>query len=208
MTMRKYWGDGTPYYTQRNNLFKPDRACGRTSLANAFDALDISFPPCNGQPEDALGKFIQTDPECIALYMTKPKKDREKNPIEEYQDILALGANRWAGVQACTFDEHAPLIKIFNHLQYKGVAVVTGAFPAANLKGYLSHSVFLRGVEWEGEGPDALVKGWTINDPWGDFRTLYRTIKGENIPLTHEQFMRFLYKQNEIQKWCIFIAKP
>jgi hypothetical protein len=204
--MNKLWGEGTPYYTQRNNLFKRDRACGRTSLANAFDALDIPFPPCNGQPEDALGNFIQTDPECQKLYMTKSEKDRKINPIEEWQDILTLGANRWAGVNACTFDEHAPLVKIFNHLQEKGVAVVTGAFPSAN--GTLSHSVFLRGVEWEGEGHDSIIKGWTINDPWGDFRTLYRVINGDKIPLTHEQFMRFLYKQNEIQKWCIFISKP
>jgi hypothetical protein len=183
---------------------KSARACGRTALANGLDAAGYIFPAHQGQAEDALFDFIQTDPECRALYMAKPAAARKDNPIEEWQDILALGANRWLGKNACVFFEHASVQKVFDHVTKKGPCVVTGAFPT--LLGTLSHSVVILGVEWV-EALRRIISHWFINDPWGDHRTFYRAIRGKHVLLTHEEYLRILYANNSEYKWCIAISK-
>ena len=205
--MKTLWGEKTPYHSQRNNLESPNTACGVTSAINCLVSLGYSLPVGVGQAEDRLFRFLSADPDCRALYLSKPARAREANPIHEWQDIIALAVSRWIGRPIARFWEKAPTQAVLDHVLERGCCVVTGAFPGPGAK-ILSHSVALVGASCGDDGKAASVDGWTIKDPWGDHRTLYRDIRGNLIPLKPEEFTRILYAQDKDEKWCIFIDKP
>ena len=202
--MKVLWGEDATYYTQRNNIHVPGRACGVTSVVNTLAALGYDMPKGKGQPEDRLYEFIAADPECLAMFSTKPKKSTA--PINEWQDILALGANRWMNKCIFAFNEFANEQGIMTHIMKGGAAIVTGEFPAPEGK-TLHHTVALIGVEWEGDPLGANITKWWMRDSWGDHTTLYRTIDGKLVALQPKEFAQLLKTVNVDKKWCIYVNK-
>jgi hypothetical protein len=199
-------GEYSPYYSQDNNKRRPMRACGRTSAINALAALGVPFPESDYQPEDDLDLFIENDPKCQALYATKPADMRAKNPISEWQDILALGVNRWIGKTVAHFNEYASTQSVIDHIVKKGVCLVTGFFPAEHGK-VLEHTVALIGLEYDVSPTPYNVFRYWIRDPHGDHRTLYKNKNGAHVDFMPLEFKSILKAPNTDRKWCIFIEK-
>jgi hypothetical protein len=198
-------GESATYYTQRNNLRIPGKACGVTSIVNALAAIGAKLPDGEGQPEDRLYDFILADAECRKLFATKPSKN--PSPINEWQDILALGASRWLWLPgALSFNETATAQGMLDRIIRGGACCVTGAFPAPDGKVF-HHTVALIGAEYEGAPLAANVRRWVIRDSWGDHRTLYRVVDGALVDLTPDEFRDILNTGKTDRKWCIYVCK-
>ena len=86
---------GKPYYSQRNNVLKPEGACNVTAMVSALSAAGWPVEKFSDekytQPEDALMHFILADPII----------DREWHRIDppsryapnEWHLLLAMGTN-------------------------------------------------------------------------------------------------------------------
>jgi hypothetical protein len=199
-------GEGAPYYSQRNNVIDPGTSCGTTAAINALAALGYQFPSGVGQPEDRLIKFIRSDSVCLERY--NELDPRHQYPVNQWQEILAIGISRWIGIpDLAHFSEYATTKQIFDHVVSGGAVLVTGAFPAGNGK-TLHHTVALIGVEVDGGRGLEDVARWFIRDPWGDHRTLYRDVNGSLVDLLPEEFAGILKTTGANLKWAVFIQPP
>ena len=199
--MRVINGEAATYYTQRNNKVSPARACGVTSAVNAVVALGYPMPAGEGQPEDRLMEFIRADPICLEMFGKKNKA----SPINEWQDILAVGLSRWMGVpDLAMFNERATEEELFHWIKNGGAALITGEFPTMS-GATLHHTVALIGLETFGGDDFKALLRWYIRDSWGDHRTLYSSQDGRLIDLRRDEFLDRLKKTKGPNKWAILI---
>lgn len=201
--MKIIHGETATYYAQWNNKESPDRACGVTSAINAVVALGHRLPACEGQPEDALMRFIRADPVCIRMY--EDDQRRKTAPINEWQDILAAGLSRWMRLpELAWFVERATAAQIFAHVKHGGAGLVTGEFPSYTGRMW-HHTIALIGLETVGGDDLASLIRWYVRDSQGDHRTLYSSKAGNLIDLKPEEFTERLKTTGRDSKWCIFI---
>ena len=109
-------------------------------------------------------------------------------------------ANRWlAGLgyagSPVQFRENVSADEIKSVIQNGGAAVVSGAFPSVD--GVLNHVVAVVGYS----GDDFI-----IDDPWGDFRDKYATVKGNDIPMKRTEFMNLLKPVGATKKWAHLVS--
>ena len=201
--MKLIHGETATYYAQWNNKESPARACGVTSAVNAVVALGYKLPKCEGQPEDALMRFIRSDPVCLRMYADDP--NRRASPINEWQDILAAGISRWMCIpDLAWFGEYSTAKQIFSHVKNGGACLVTGEFPSYTGRIW-HHTIALIGLETFGGDDLAALIRWYIRDSQGDHRTLYSSKDGALVDLKPEEFRDHLKTTGRDSKWCIFI---
>lgn len=193
--------EGKPYFSQRNNKIKPASSCNVTSIINALSAAGwpvLEMVPEGVQPEDALMRYIMTDASCDRKWRSLDPQG--KQPPNEWHAVLAYGANRWlAGLgyagSPVQFRENVSADEIKSVIQNGGAAVVSGAFPSVD--GVLNHVVAVVGYS----GDDFI-----IDDPWGDFRDKYVTVKGNDIPMKRSEFMNLLKPVGASKKWAHLVS--
>lgn len=193
--------EGKPYFSQRNNKIKPASSCNVTSIINALSAAGwpvLEMVPEGVQPEDALMRFIMTDAACDRKWRSLDPQG--KQPPNEWHAVLAYGTNRWlAGLgyagSPVQFRVNVSADEIKSVIQNGGAAVVSGAFPSVD--GVLNHVVAVVGYS----GDDFI-----IDDPWGDFRDKYVTVKGNDIPMKRSEFMNLLKPVGASKKWAHLVS--
>ena len=187
--------EGKPYFTQRNNRIKPGESCNVTSIINALSAA--GWPVENmaekEQVEDELHRFILTD-----VMVDKFWRRIDPNgaiPPNEWHEVLAFGTNRWIakrGFSACVFfKEGVGFDRVINTINDGGSLVMSGRFGIAN-GGKIDHMVAVVGYDG-----DSLI----IDDPWGDYRDGYTTIKGDNVLLARADFDKIFKPLDKVKKW-------
>jgi len=198
-------GEGKPYYTQRDNAIKPESSCNVTSMIAGLSAAGYPlerFAPAGGQPEDALMRFIMTDPATLNRW--KQIDPRGEIPPNEWHPVLAFGTNRFLqtmGIDSppVTFFEAASREEIIAAIDAGGAAVISGYFPRDG-KTSMHHVVAVTGY-----GTDAGNFYFIIDDPWGDYRTGYKSYNGKNIRLPAAAFGALIKPQGAAKKWAHII---
>jgi hypothetical protein len=199
-------GLGKPYFTQRNNKEKPGSACNVTSMITALSAAGYpveKFAPKGVQSEDALMRFIYSDPATLKRWeQIDPKKEI---PPNQWNAVLAYGTVRFLkmfGFDALiAFRESVSREEITAAIEAGGAAVISGLFPQEG-KRPLNHIAAAVGYGTDKEG-----FYFIIDDPWGDYRTGYRDHKGKGVKMPLKDFQSMLNPQGAENKWAHIIRK-
>jgi hypothetical protein len=118
-------------------------------------------------------------------------------PPNEWHELLCLGTNLWLS----PFD--GPAIKLYFDLRPEdivlaldsgGAVVVSGRFKTA--KSDIGHIVPIVGYQ----AGDAGVTHFILDDTWGDYRTLYETVNGNDILMPLKDFIPIIRPAGEIRK--------
>lgn len=186
---------GKPYYSQRNNKIKPGTSCNVTSMISALSAAGWPverLAPKGTQPEDALMRFLLTDPTSQAQW--KRLDPSGAYPPNEWHTVLADGTNRLVrsiigggplseGFKAITFTENASAALIAEYIRSGGAAAVSGLFPLPDGR-KLNHVVSVVGVVGD-DDPEAFI----LDDPWGDYHDGYANQRGDDIQMSMDDFL-------------------
>ena len=198
---------GKPYYSQRNNVLKPEGACNVTAMVSALSAAGWPVEKFSDetykQPEDALMHFILADPVI----------DREWHRIDppsryapnEWHPLLATGANMLLRKcrllapyeTAVIFGENRSLADFTAAIDAGGAAVVSGLFETQAGR-VIGHVVSLVGYNKDSAGK---LSSFIIDDPWGDYRTKYANANGDDIEMPVADFMRIMKPRNAAHKF-------
>lgn len=154
--------ENVPYFTQRDNSFKPNGTCNVTSLAMVLSYYGIE--PKEGQLEDELFQVLQ-GPEAEAHFRkTYPALAKQGFNPRNVHGMLVWLAERY-GMKA-RFSMSAPWIEIHEWLRNDKPVIVSGNFT--------------------GSGHIVLAVGYTdsndliVHDPWGDWTKGYRGAGGKD----------------------------
>lgn len=194
--MRKNNSQNKDYYSQRNNMLKPEGACNVTSMINALssagwpvDKLGTDKYP---QPEDALMNFMMNDNTVLVAW--KQIDPAGNYPPNEWHSVLALGTNLWLRKNgllcqyknAVEFKESVTAEEIQKNIDNGGAAVCSGYFVTAGKK-TIGHVVSIVGYEKNDDG-----LSFILDDSWGDYHDGYITKNGNDVKMNHSDFTALL----------------
>ncbi len=196
------------YYSQRNNKIAPTAACNVTAMVQALVTAGWPLPKGKDeQPEDNLMAFIRNDDAILQEW--KRIDPFGKYPPNQWHSLLCLGTNRWliaggiTGKKIPVFREDVSLDEYKRIIDKGGAAVFSGRFKTA--KGTIGHIVC--GVGYFGLEPYGEITHIVIDDPWGDYHSLYRTQKGDNIHMPKPDFTDLLRPLGSAKKIAHLIPK-
>jgi hypothetical protein len=180
---------GKPYYTQRNNRLSPGAACNVTAMVSALAAAGWPFPAGpHEQPEDNLMAFIRSAP---AVLRRRDVIDPSRRfPPNEWHELLCLGTNLWLapfrGPEIrLRFD--LGLRDIVSAIEAGGAAVMSGLFQTE--KSEIGHVVPVVGFVL---ADSEILTHLILDDPWGDYRTLYKSERGDDVLMPAADFYALL----------------
>lgn len=191
--------DGKPYYTQRNNEQCPGSACNVSSMVSGM--VSASWPLPAGkfkQPEDNLFDFIHNSQPVLKRWKELcPKQDIPPNQIHE---TLCLGTNLWV--------EHlrGPKIELLwklgiadikSVIDEGGAVVMSGRFQDYR-SGEIGHIVPVVGYQANDAGE---VTHFILDDPWGDYESLYRIQRGDDIFMPISDWLAMIRDQDKPLKF-------
>jgi hypothetical protein len=191
--------DGKPYYSQRNNELSPGSSCNVTSMISGL--VSASWPLPAGkfkQPEDDLLDYIRSSPAVQRRWdVIDPQ---HKTPPNQIHELLCLGTNLWI--------EHlgGPKIELLWKLSASdiksvidngGAVVMSGRFQDVR-SGEIGHIVPVVGYQAADSGE---VTHFIIDDPWGDYETMYRIQKGDDIYMPIVDWVSMIREQNSLLKF-------
>ena len=198
---------GKPYYTQRNNELDLAGACNVTAMIQGLTCAGWPLPSgAYKQPEDSLLHFIRHDP--VILKEWKRVDPHGKYPPNEWHSLLCMGTNRFlisngiVGKKIITFCEDCTLLDFKLLIDSGGVAVFSGQFKSE--RGTIGHIVTGVGYQCDNSGT---VTEIIIDDPWGDYHSLYRVHKGDDIMMPKEDFYALFKPIGSTQKRAHLIPK-
>ena len=196
--MEKNNSQNKPYYTQRNNEIKPGSACNVTAMIMALSAagwpVDRLSDSAHSQPEDALMFFLCNDRSVRDAWLKVDPSRRY--PPNEWHPVLAYGTNlflRQKGLlgdeaDAVEFSERRSLSQFIRALDFGGACVTSGLFTFKSKK-VCGHVVAVVGYKTDEEGN---VVSLIIDDPWGDYRTYYENVRGNDIEMPIADFKKII----------------
>jgi hypothetical protein len=191
--------DGKPYYSQRNNELSPGSSCNVTSMISGL--VSASWPLPAGkfkQPEDDLLDYIRSSPAVQRRWdVIDPQ---HKTPPNQIHELLCLGTNLWI--------EHlgGPKIELLWKLSVSdiksvinngGAVVMSGRFQDVR-SGEIGHIVPVVGYQAADSGE---VTHFIIDDPWGDYETMYRIQRGDDIYMPIVDWVSMVREQNSLLKF-------
>ena len=196
--MKKNNSENKPYYTQRNNQLKPNSACNVTAMIMALSAagwpVDRLSDSKHAQPEDALMFFLNNDKYVLEAW--RKVDPAGSYPPNEWHPVLAYGTNlflRQKGLlgdeaDAVEFSERRSLSQFIRAIDFGGTCVTSGLFTFKNKK-VCGHVVAVVGYKTDAEGN---VLSLVIDDPWGDYRTRYENVRGNDIEMPVADFKKII----------------
>lgn len=190
-----------PYYSQRANALMPTRSCNVTAMISALSSaswpvesfVDLNFKT----PADALMNFILTDRQIQDLWRKKDPKGLY--PPNEWHEILCHGTNLFLeekklihdGKLAVEWGERRSISDLVRTLDDGGSAVLRGLFKCNGKD--IGHVVCLVGYDKDSCGQ---IRNWIIDDPFGDYRTGYKGVNGNDIAMPMDDFHRMIRPEN------------
>jgi hypothetical protein len=171
--------DGKPYYSQRNNELNPGSSCNVTSMISGL--VSASWPLPAGkykQPEDNLLEFIRNNAVVQKRWAEVcPKRDIPPNQIHE---TLCLGTNLWIehlGGPKIELLWQLSIGDIKSAIDNGGAVVISGRFQDQR-SSEIGHIVPVVGYQSTDDGEVTHV---ILDDPWGDYESLYSIQRGDDI---------------------------
>jgi hypothetical protein len=197
--------DGKPWYTQRNNELSPGSACNVTSMVSGL--VSAGWPLPRGkfrQDEDNLLDFIRSNPKVQQRWdIIDP---RHKTPPNQIHELLCLGANLWmASIAAPSVELRWDLVlaDIIAVLDGGGSVVMSGRFQDV-WSGEIGHIVPFVGYQADDGGT---ITHLILDDPWGDYETMYRVQRGDDVFMPVDDWLRMIREQDKPKKFGHVIRK-
>jgi len=191
--------DGKPYYSQRNNELSPGSSCNVTSMISGL--VSAGWPLPSGkykQPEDNLLDFIRTDPMVQNKWIEVcPKKDIPPNQLHE---VLCFATNLWIkhlGGPEIKLLWQLSIGDIKSVIDNGGAVVMSGRFQDAH-SGEIGHIVAAVGYQVTDGGE---VTHLILDDPWGDYESLYRIQRGDDVFMPVADWVSMIRDQNKPLKF-------
>ncbi len=202
VSMKLDFSRDSQYHTQRNNALIPLESCNTTSLVMALKQAGWDLPHPEGmQPEDYLTSRLQSDESLERMRSITPWAfDADGTvlyPPNEVHAMLRLAVNQWAGRDIDTFRTDWDLDELLGSLS-RGCGIVLSGIFRVNGR-VLNHMVSLAGFYSD-------LSGYIIDDPFGDYRTGYADHHGNNVVVSHDDFMRIFKITGSRSKWAHVIA--
>lgn len=217
-------------YSQRNNEYIDEitnkniahSMCNITSYCMAYSFIGGKFPNKSkkySQEEDKALEFIRRNKETLKYYETilplyyKAWKNNEKDnyPPEQIHAVLSFGFNKYVEYKASSFNEKTNIDDIIKEIiNNNQPMVMSGKF------GKFNHIVCLVGLVAKKEilshlGERSLLKyidSFIIDDPYGDYHENYKIIKGNDIIMSKEDFVKiFKPVEDKDIKMCHYFFK-
>lgn len=200
---------GLPYHTQVNNRYVPLSSCNTTSAIMWL--LDCHVPfwfPASMQPEDYLTQITESDEAYAYMKKVAPwawEGSTPRLPPRQVHACLAWAINRLAKREVARFRTNVTYQELASELARGRAAILSTTLTQSG------HVVTLVGVRSrqsleELRDPARVrlqdVAGWTVDDPYGDWRTGYSSHRGNDVPLTHDELDRFAKKIRSNEKWA------
>lgn len=200
--------DGKPWYTQRNNELSPGSSCNVTSMISGLVSAgwpDSDFPKGKyKQYEDNLLDFIRSNPQVQRRWdQIDPKHAIPPNQIHE---LLCLGTNLWLAPlngPKIVLRWDLRLNDIVAAIDQGGTVVMSGRFQDAK-SGEIGHIVTVVGYQAEESGE---VTHFILDDPWGDYQSLYKIQRGDDIFMPVSHWLSMIRDQNKAVKFGHVIPK-
>ncbi|MGD9679021.1 MAG: C39 family peptidase [Vulcanibacillus sp.] len=209
------------YLTQRDNVIRPLETCTPTSVVMALTYSGIQTPLSKNQLEDDFITFMNTDSRVIDFYKNNPENwirqlYIKKVPANEIHVVVAYSANLWVNQEKIVrFTSTASLRNILQHLFIGNCCVVSGKWPYLNKnneKIFIDHVVCVVGFKTtqtkikNREIDIEKVTDIIIDDPFGNYQTLYEDHNGNDIYMPINDFNSIVKDVNRLTKWCYFIG--
>ncbi len=203
--MKKNNSENKAYYSQRNNKIDPSGACNVTAMVQALVTAGWPLPKGeHKQPEDNLILFIRNDKEILREW--KKIDPKGKYPPNQWHALLCLGTNRWLiengviGKRLIEFKTDVSLADFKDVIFKGGAAVFSGRFKTPT--GTIGHIVAGVGVIASEDMTNII-----IDDPWGDFHSLYKLHDGNDVLMSEKEFLSLLRPLNEKKKMAHIVPK-
>ncbi|MBF9018630.1 MULTISPECIES: C39 family peptidase [unclassified Oceanispirochaeta] len=195
------------YHSQRNNRLIPHSSCNATSMIMALKQAGVRLPfPGRYQPEDYLTLFLQSDQakdkmKDLAPWALDPKSEKQLYPPQEVHIVMEWAVNTLLNKEIVKFSTETPLQQIINHIDNRKGVVLSGRFPLNNTT--IDHMVSLAGYMKHQNSISYLL----IDDPYGDYKTSYRSHRGNNIPIAFNEAKQVLKPvKNNQKKWAYLVG--
>lgn len=193
---------GFRYHTQRNNVIAPNYSCNVTSLAMGliYSRIPINWPK-GIQDEDWLSEILETQEAISIMRKLTPWAVGKLHP-REVNEMLVWVANKAAGYECDQLVEE-PIGSIVSQLT-KGYAVVTsGKFTVYGhvicVVGAESEQNLSRPIEREDIDISA-IKGFILDDPWGNVNELYMNKNGDDVEISYDYFNKMVKEEGNPDK--------
>ena len=210
--------EGKSYHTQRNNKIRPFGTCASTSMAMAlrYSGYSLKFIPEDIQDEDYITNFIHTNPAVINFWQNNSQKwirdaytgylkykagqQKENDTMfgNEIAEVLQFATNTMMGSQVDSFAWQCPIQKMLYNLIQGGAVVTSGVWPYKSgtpihhvicMTGFKTKQLDVRNVKKPDFIDLSMIDGIMIDDPYGDYHTLYRSDQGNDIFMPYFDFI-------------------
>lgn len=215
--------EDSAWRSQRDNKLFALSACNVTSMVMAAHqaGYDVErFEEGGEQAEDVLMTICRSKPVEDFTKKNTPwawnSKKRSWNfPPNEVHASLSFALNKMLDKDVSVFKTSYRLLDIAQTLLDSGGAVVSGVFELEDGR-ELGHVVSVSGIKYKGTGvasfdkhyiKEADIKGFYIDDPYGDYTTNYTNTHGNNIYMSISDFIRIFRKSGTSTKWAHLIRK-
>ena len=203
-------------FSQRNNEYVDEitnkkianSMCNVTSYCMAATYNGFKLPKSSIkylQEEDAFLEFIRTNRDVLNYYKNsipeycKVWRNNEKDnyPPEQIHTVLCYAFNKWIKSDVAKFNQSTKIDDIILSIMDGLAVVLSGKF------GKLNHIVTLVGftaskdILNKKENLIDYIEEFIIDDPYGDFRGDYKTIKGNDIKMTKDDFISIFKPIND-----------
>lgn len=194
------------YKSQRANKYYPHSTCNVTSYAMMFDYLghaDKIMDKYNNpklELPDLFFEYIRDEDKVKVFY----SRYATEIPPEQIHDVLAYAGSLLLSSVAqsntkISFSVSTPLDTIVHALEEGKPVVVSGRFPywSKVRQGEITigHIVCLVGTVRNKETGKLL--GFLIDDPYGNYKTLYEDINGNNVFMDLEDFETMIRREGD-----------
>ena len=196
---------GKPWHTQRKNALSPGSACNVTSMVSGMVAAGGPLPKGTfKQDEDNLLDFIRSNPQVQRRWDEIDPKHR--TPPNQIHELLCLGTNLWIEPQdgpPVILRWDLRLADVVKAIDAGGAVVMSGRFQDYR-SGEIGRIVPVVGYQENDAGEITHV---ILDDPWGDYGSLYKVQRGDDVFMPAAHWMSILREQNKPVKFGHVIPK-
>lgn len=194
------------YYTQRNNEIRGTSACNVTSAA-AFITVNEPkqpFVPKDMQLEDFLMATLIGKDGYDEMFRVAETLYPQYTPNEVHA-CLSWAINRVCESPVAVFKADWTIEQMLFSLVKGKAVIISGKFGSLHhivcLVGFQTSQRDIKEIRKVSDIRTNKVKSFIIDDPWGDPNTDYKDTHGNDVILTHRQFMETIKPQKQLLKW-------